>query len=276
MVLLPGCRCCGSPCARPCPSIRYVAIRFQVAAASGNPIASSLPLTVNSPYSWEPPRSWTPPGILSTASSPEVDETLVVDLFSAPGFSVIGTYGRIDVTPLDDLFSPCRVTYRFEHVLSLGTWPRFRQDDGRLVVANRTVTETVTVTNLEFPWGMWDASEFRYKDTIKWDAFGTTSDPNKTRTITKQPPTFRECSGPSGWNVATNVVTGTAPDVGGNYVRPEPSGSGVFTTNVVPYFDTGPSYPPYNGNPYFAGESFASTLEWKRILPNPVVTITVS
>jgi hypothetical protein len=277
MVLLPGCVCCPPPCSRPCPSIRYVAIRFQVAAASGNPIASSLPLTVPSTYPGGSSRSWTPPGVLSSVSSPEIDETLVVDLWQAPGFSVVGTYGRIDVTSLDDFFNPCKVSYSFSHKLVLGTWPRFRNDGGGVVGLTRNLLETVDVQNQLFPWGMWDSSDFLYRDQIAWDA-GLVIDPRKTRTITKQPPTFRECSGPGGWNIASDVSTGTAPSVGGSYVRPEPNGAfGQYLTNVVPYYDPGPSYYPYYGAPYYeVGEGFASTLEWRRILPDPVVTITVS
>ena len=275
MVLLPGCVCCPQ-CRRPCPSIRYVAIRFQVAAASGNPIASSLPLTVPSTYPGGSPRSWTPPGVPSSVSSPEIDETLVVDLWRSPGFSVVGTYGRIDVTSLDDFFNPCAVSYRFIHTLVLGTWPRFQQYGGGAVEGTRTLYEIIDVQNKLFPWGMWGSSDFLYRDQISWDA-GLVIDPRKVRTITKQPPTFRECSGPSSWNITTDVSTGTAPSAGGNYVRPEPGGSIAYLTNVVPYYDPGPSYYPYYGAPYHeAGEAFSSDLQWKRILPDPVVTITVS
>jgi hypothetical protein len=268
MVLLPGCECCPPPCPRPCPSIRYVAIRFQVAAASGNPIYSSLPLTVESDYTAEPTYSWTPPGILSTASSPAVDETLVVDLFREPGFSVVGTYGTITVN------AQCVVSYQFSHKITLGDWPIFTYDSATNNFRfPRTLSETVSVRSSKFPLGVWDNAQFEWKDEYRWTSGGTI-DPEKIRAIARQPATFRECSSPDSWSTMSDVTTGTYPSVGGSYFRPEPS---TGQTNIVPYYDPGsPGFPNAGKPEYLAGESFASPLLWRRLLPDPVVTITVS
>lgn len=281
MVLLPGCNCC-IPCPRPCPSIRYIAIRFQVAAVSGNPIYSSLPLTVDTANltGVAGTRSWTPPGILSTASSSAVDETLVVDLFQEPGFSVIGTYGKITVTPTSDFFSPCGVYYEFSHSISLGSWPRFEADaasNNYKFPAPRT--ESVSVRNQKFPLGVWDTAEFEWKEEYRWSSGGTL-EPEKIRTIARRPATFQECSSPDSWNTASDVTTGTPdvltgtyPSVGGSYFRPEPN---TNLTNVVPYWDPGSAGFPNFGRPEFYQETFVSPLLWRRLLPDPVVTITVS
>ena len=280
MVLLPGCNCC-IPCPRPCPSIRYVAIRFQVAAASGNPIYSSLPLTVDTKNLTGVPgtRSWTPPGILSTASSSAVDETLVVDLFQEPGFSVVGTYGKITVSPTSDFF-PCVVSYEFSHSMALGSWPRFEAN----AASNNyrfpgPRTESVSVRNQKFPLGVWDTTEFEWKEEYRWTSGGT-FEPEKIRTIARRPATFQECSSPDSWNTASDVTTGTPdaltgtyPSVGGSYFRPEPN---TNLTNVVPYWDPGSVGFPNFGRPEFYQETFASPLLWRRLLPDPVVTITVS
>jgi len=273
VVLLPGCGCC-FPCPRPCPSIRYVAIRFQLPAVSGNPIFSSLPLTIDATAWGGTTRSWTPPGILSTVSSPAIDETLVVDLFQEPGFSVAGTYGQITVFPLGGIYS-CLVTYGFSHSVTLGTWPVFDS----LAASNnfrylRTLQEDVSVENNLFPLGAWDTTEFLWRDTYGWRS-GNTIEPSMARTISRQPATFQECSSPDSWATVSDVASGTYPSVGGSYERPfliAPGGN----TNIVPYFDPGsPGFPNFS-RPEFYQETFVSPLLWRRLLPDPVVTITVS
>lgn len=273
MVLLPGCNCC-IPCPRPCRSIRYIAIRFQVAAASGSPIFSSLPLTVDTTNVTGVPgtRPWTPPGILSTASSPAVDETLVVDLWQEPGFTVTGTYGQIQVFPTSNFFS-CAVAYEFAHSITLGTWPIFDNlAASNNFKFNRTIGESVSVTNNSFPLGVWDSSQFEWRDTYRWVSGGTI-DPSKNRVISRQPPTFQECSSPDSWSTTSDTTTGTYPSVGGSYFRPEPT---TGLTNIVPYYDPGSSGFPNFGRPEFYQETFVSPVLWTRLLSDPVVTITVS
>lgn len=276
MVLLPGCTCC-IPCPRPCPAIRYVAIRFQLAAASGNPIFSSLPLTVDTTNTGVPgTRSWTPPGILSSVSSPAIDETLVVDLWQAPGFSVVGTYGKITVIP------SCDVYYEFTHSIALGSWPRFEANAASNNYKNPGQrTESVSVVGRKFPLGVWDTAEFEWKDEYRWTSGGT-FEPEKIRTIARRPATFQECSSPDSWNTASDVttgtpdaITGTYPSVGGSYFRPEPN-TNTNLTNIVPYYDPGSAGFPNYGRPEFYQETFVSPVLWRRLLPDPVVTITVS
>lgn len=268
MVLLPGCTCC-IPCPRPCASVRYVAIRFQVAAVSGNPIYSSLPLVVDTTNVGTPgTRSWTPPGVLTNVSSAAVDETLVVDLWQSPGFTVSGTYGSIRV------LSDCNVNVEFLHSITLGTWPRFdalaASNNFR---SNRTLTESVSYSVNLFPLAGWGTTDFLWRDTTNWVSGGT-NEPSKTRVLTRQPATFQECSSPDSWGAVSDVVTGTYPSAGGSYFRPELVNSSL--TNIVPYYDPGSSGFPNFGRPEFYQETFVSPLLWRRLLPDPVLTITVS
>lgn len=264
MVLLPGCNCC-IPCPRPCPSIRYIAIRFQVAAASGSPLYSSLPLTVTPAYPGYSSYTWTPPGVLSSVSSPAIDETLIVDLWQQPNFSVSGTYGNISVN------SSCIVSYRFSHSLALGTWHAFDPESGQFRRTN-TLTETVTVFNSSFPLGVWGASQFVWQDNFNWmSPFAAI---RRNRTVSMSPSTFRECSNPGVWAVTSETTSASFPVQGESYNIPEVPG---LETRVVPYYDPGPWYYPHFFNPaYVVGEGYLSPLLWRRILPDPQITITVS
>lgn len=272
MVLMPCGSCCGqTSCPRPCSSIRYVSVRFQLGAASGNPIASTLPVAVTGGLA----SPWSPPGILSSVTSPAIDETLVVDLQQEPGFEVVGTYGKITSFSSSHPFTPCAITYEFVHTLNLGQWPVWNPTGAQTPFWwPRAVTETVSAWVILFPWAGWDASQFIFREKRSWVS-GRTYDPRYERTIDYQPATFQECSGPGSWSVTSDSTVGTYPSPGGSYVRVEPAYPNL--TNVVPYMDPGPSYFPIFGQPYWEpGYQFVDPFNWRRILPDPVVTVTVS
>jgi hypothetical protein len=221
------------------------------------------------------------PGISRNVTSQAIDETLVLDLSQEPGADVVGQYGKI--TNAKD---PCAISFSFSYKLVLGEWPIFNPTNtqgfypydyfpGR---AKNVLYEYVSAVSLAVPFAITSAQNFTLQWRESWNVGSEQIDPYKRREVQKSPTDFQSCTSPDQWPATSQTITGSFPSQYGQYVKgdaPYPS-----LTNVVPWFPQSkywydPSWLP-DPYPYWSGQSFSAPFYWRRILPDPVVTVTVS
>jgi hypothetical protein len=221
------------------------------------------------------------PGISSSVSSPEIDETLVLDLSQEPGEDVVGQYGKI--TNAKD---PCAISFSFSYRLVLGEWPIFNPTNTQGFYPfdygpgqSRNVEyELISVSSLAFPFAITSSDNFTIRWRESWNVGSETIDPYKRREVQKSPAEFQSCTSPNQWPTASETITGSFPAQYGQYVKgisPYPQ-----LTNVVPWYYQNKAWydPQYLPDPYPAwdNQGFTDPFYWRRILPDPVVTVTVS
>ena len=304
MVLMPGCLCCGQAgCPRLCSNITHAAFRFHIPAGSGDPFAN-LPLKrfagnyqPNGFGGFDPlyDTDWVPehphPRDLSW---PEIDETLVIDLTQPPPTTVAGTHGSVVFEPVTDhtgALVDCILSVGFSYSLNICTWPYWRWSAslGWVYQSSPMISESVGISLrwfnglfTPFPYVVSAASlgaaNFALSKWARYFRVDESSTHAWHRHIVREPAVFRDCNTqPESWPITTNASAGLVagneytPD---NYTDPgNPFDLG--STILIPYLTghvDGADYTLQNPN-------FVSTeepLRWRRLLPEPTLTVTVT
>ena len=274
MVLMPGCGCCVSfTCPRPCASqFRYISVRFQHAAGSGNPIVTTLPVDVID-YSVYPigsaSKQWSPPDVPSTVSFDAVDETIVIDTFETPGYTISGAYSQATVGGLSACFS----SVSFSRQVEIGQWRTFNETQANQWSIRRPFYERVEVS-VNLPWISPQSNLYDVSTGVTWNTRLIPVSAQYSWTRTQTPVSGSECTSPTSWGQSSLVSSGVAHL--GEFTKP--GYSDVYSIKYfVPYSNYGTNgvygsletYSNYSGLP-------EERLVWRRLLPDPTTTISVS
>lgn len=300
MILLPSCLCCGqSQCPRLCSQeFRYVHFRFRLAAASGNPIVNTplktgrfdftKPIIVNGfPVGFEKiAEDWTPPEMLGSVSSPEIDETVVLDLQEpTPEFGnsiTSGTYARIIVSGWNNgnnwFYFPCQVVAEFNYKLTLGSW-RTRQSGNDTVGLLQEVSESVgMIVNIPYPW-VRSVGVVEYGWSANWNTTPSAYNPSWGVSKRYRPAAgVSDCSDPDQWPLYSQTTDPDGPVQGQVFKKPDtPTNTFQF---FEPYQYTTPpnlEWLKYEGDYVdIKQDRQVEYIDWRRILPDPTVEITLS
>ena len=273
-MLLPGCGCCVSfpafPCPRPCASeFRYISVRFQHAAGSGNPIATTLPVDVigDDPLG-ATSRPWSPPDVPSTVSFDAVDETIVIDTFETPGYTISGTYGLATVGGP----SECFASVGFFRQVEIGKWRHYSESSGFPNTWSSPLPfyEAVSLS-ANLPWISPQGGSYDISTSISWNTRQVPISAQYSWARTQTPASGNQCTAPTSWGQSSLAVSGVA------HLEEftKPGNSNFFSTKYfVPYSNSGgygvlERYFNYSGLP-------EERLVWRRLLPDPTITISVS
>lgn len=297
-VFIPGCPCCGVGCPRPCQNITTVACRFHIPAGSGDPFAN-LPLRRYSgnrnpdgsliyDTDWFPGHPYSSP-----VSWPEIDETLVIDITKPPPSTITGNYGSLSLTSTLDstgAITDCRLNVSFSYSVMICRWPYWRYSSslGWVYAGERDVKERVGVSHASAPAersipyvlsaASLGASNFSVTTSAQWIGVNG-SGGSWTRIIQRAPAVFRDCdSQPASWPVTEDTSVGLA--VGGEYTIQDYTNPGGYPLNpgftiLIPYMIGSVDGADYTlDNPNFI--AVEEPLRWRRVLPEPTLTITVT